>query len=54
MDTIVGTLMAVLAQGNTGVLETLPDMVGITGTGSATDSTWHLLDGRKMPPVCRR
>ena len=54
MDTVVGTLMAVLAQGDTGVLETLLDMVGITGAGSAADSAGHLLDDPQMPPVGRR
>jgi len=46
--------MAVPAQWNTGVLEALPDMVGIAGAGSATYPTGHLLNDTKMPPVRRR
>ena len=44
MDAVVGTLMAVLAQGDTGVLKTLLDMVGIARAGSAADPTGHLLN----------
>jgi len=48
MDSVVASLVTILAEGDASELEPLLDMVGIRGARSATDSAGHLFNGGEM------
>ncbi len=51
MDTVVATLVAVLAKGYTGVLEPLLDVVGIRGFRSSANPARQGFDSRQVPSL---
>lgn len=51
VDTVVASLVAVLAKGYTGVLEPLLDVVGIRGFRSSTNPAGQGFDRRQVPSL---